>query len=237
MGDGGHGVAQVAAERRLAVRPGGDKPEPARAAPARAADRNSAAARPWYPKGSGGMVSQASSVSRATMPSASPRSKASANRPATSRSHCGVRQRGPVAPAGRQLRGDSARASDSALSTASAPQSRISAASAARNPSTSHSTRAARCRGGRCCRAATKTSDIDSRAAYLVPRAGPPSNRWSDGLKPGGRQCRGSEGDRPACQRPSGHRAPAGWLIRESHARSARALNPSNPRQAAISVC
>src|SRR5215207_1070696 len=44
------------------------------------------AAGPWYSSGSGGIVSQASSVSRATTPSTSPPSKASVKRATSSRS-------------------------------------------------------------------------------------------------------------------------------------------------------
>ena len=71
MGDAGQRVPEVDTEGGLAVGPGRYQPEmrPGRntAARNRAAD-----SRPWYSSGSGGMVSQTSSVSRATTPSTSP---------------------------------------------------------------------------------------------------------------------------------------------------------------------
>src|SRR6266702_2131356 len=61
--------------------------------------------RPWYSNGSGGIVSQASSVSRATIAATSPRSNASAKRAVICCSR-GAGQRGLVAPARRQVAGD-----------------------------------------------------------------------------------------------------------------------------------
>ena len=61
------GVPEVEAERGLAVGARRHEPEAARPPPRRHGRRNVAiAARPWYSSGSGGIVSQASSVSRAT---------------------------------------------------------------------------------------------------------------------------------------------------------------------------
>ena len=70
-----------------------------------------------------------------------------------------------------------ARARCSALFTAGSLTSSRSATSAARKPSTSLSTRTARCRGGRCWIAATKASAIDSLASYRA--SGPVPGRAS----------------------------------------------------------
>ena len=57
-----------------------------------------------------------------------------------------------------------ARARCNALFTEAMLESRSSATSFALHRNTSQSTNTARCRGGRCCRAATKASRIDSRS-------------------------------------------------------------------------
>jgi hypothetical protein len=101
-------------------------------------------------------------MSSATIASTSPRSTASANRAASSRSR---RESGSDARS-RPPAGSAARARFSALVTESSVVSSMSATSAARNPRTSRRTSTARCRGGSDCTAAMNASEIDSVASY-----------------------------------------------------------------------
>jgi hypothetical protein len=74
-------VADIEAERGLAVGPGRYHQAPA-AGPDHGARNAPARSRPWYSSGSGGMVTQTSSVSRATMPSTSAAANALVSQPA-----------------------------------------------------------------------------------------------------------------------------------------------------------
>ncbi len=86
---------------------------------------------PWYSNGSGGIVTQASSVRSTTISSTLARSKASANRPASSRSEaeCGSRARSRT---GGVLASSVARARWRALLTEVSVVSIIAATSEAR---------------------------------------------------------------------------------------------------------
>ena len=139
------------------------------------------ASRPWYSSVIGGIVNQASSVSSATTASMSLAANAVANRVATSRSRA-ERGSGARSRTGSRL-AMVVLARCSALLTEASLLSSMSAASDARNPSTSLSTSTARCRGGRCWTAVTKASVIASLASYrasgLAPASGSPSSSTS----------------------------------------------------------
>ena len=153
----------------LPVRPGGDQPVPPRPAPGGAISQEPGDGhRALVLQRRRGIVNHASSVSSATTPSTSPPANAAAKRSATCRS-CAERGNGARSRPGPGSEcAMVARARCSALFTDASVTESMVATSTDRKPSTSRSTRTARCRGGRrCTRRDERQRD---RLLGLIPR-------------------------------------------------------------------
>jgi len=149
-----------------------------------AAKNRAAGSRPRYSSGTGGTVTQTSSVSRATSWSTLPVSKARVSWAMTACSAGEPGGGGGSRPAeGGRRRRRVARARLSVPVTDPALVSRMPATSRARNPRTSRRMRTARSRGGRSCSAVTNASEMASAGAYRAPgpgaRSASPSRRAS----------------------------------------------------------